>query len=211
MKTTPITIAIDAIVKQASSLATMAKVISQNPARYNAILETLRRPGLSNYESRVIITGVGKNANIATKASETFASLGIPSMYLNTGHYSHGDAGFIAPNDVLIHISRSGKTEEMIGVAKHLKMIRPNVKQILLHCNPDIPQEYEDLFDYTFCTGIAVEVDENSLAPTMSTTLLLALIDTFAINLSSERGFTSNDFLKFHPGGALGAMLRGEQ
>ncbi|AYR03963.1 hypothetical protein [Escherichia phage OLB35] len=76
MKTTPITIAIDAIVKQASSLATMAKVISKNPARYNAILETLRRPGLSNYESRVIITGVGKNANIATKASETFCFIG---------------------------------------------------------------------------------------------------------------------------------------
>ncbi|AYR03962.1 hypothetical protein [Escherichia phage OLB35] len=82
-------------------------------------------------------------------------------MYLNTGHYSHGDAGFIAPNDVLIHISRSGKTEEMIGVAKHLRMIRPQVKQILLHCNPDIPQENEALFDYSFCTGIAVEVDEN--------------------------------------------------
>lgn len=206
----PIDRSTDAIYKQAGSLTALASHIENGKDQYNEILDVLRTPGLSNYESRIIITGVGKNANIATKASETFASLGIPSMYLNTGHYSHGDAGFIGPNDVLIHISRSGKTEEMLGVAKHLRMIRPEVKQILLHCNPSIAEECLSLFDYNFCTGQAIEVDEYSLAPTMSTTLLLALIDTFAINLSAERSFTPDDFLRFHPGGALGAMLRGE-
>lgn len=206
----PIDRSVDAIYKQASSLTSLACHIQLNKDQYNRILDDLRRPGLSNYESRIIITGVGKNANIAAKASETFASLGIPSMYLNTGHYSHGDAGFIGPQDILIHISRSGKTEEMLGVVHHLRKIRPDVVQILLHCNPDIPTDYIPLFDHNFCTGQAIEVDEYSLAPTMSTTLLLALIDTFAINLSAERGFTPTDFLAFHPGGALGAMLRGE-
>ena len=207
----PTEVAINAIVKQSSALATMAHVINENQGLYNTILQTMRGPGLSNYQGRLIITGVGKNANIATKASETMASLGIPSLYLNTAHYSHGDAGFIGPDDVVVHISRSGKTEEMIGCSMHLRKIRPGVKQILLHCNPDIPQNCLDCFDLSFCTGKAVEVDEHALAPTMSTTLLLALIDTFAINLSRERGFTPNDFLTFHPGGALGQMLRGEE
>jgi D-arabinose 5-phosphate isomerase GutQ len=206
----PINTAVTAILNQSVSLAAMAKIITEHQDRYNEILSVLRGPGLSNYHGRVVVTGVGKNANIATKASETMASLGIPSLYLNTGHYSHGDAGFISPDDVLIHISRSGKTEEMLGVAMHLRTIRPSVPQILLHCNPDLTEKQLSLFDYDFCTGKAVEVDECALAPTMSTTLLLALIDTFAINLSSERGFTPADFLGFHPGGSLGQMLRGE-
>ncbi|BBC78091.1 arabinose 5-phosphate isomerase [Escherichia phage EcS1] len=206
----PILRARDALVLQTSALITLSDIVVDHENSYNQILQCLRGPGLSDYKGRVIITGVGKNANIATKASETMASLGIPSLYLNTGHYSHGDAGFIGPDDVLIHISRSGKTEEMIGVVKHLRRIRPGVKQILLHCNPDLNSGVLALFDYTFCTGKAVEIDEHKLAPTMSTTLLLALIDTFAINLSAERGFTPDDFLRFHPGGALGAQLRGD-
>lgn len=208
---TPIDRSVKALILQAQALDALASRIRHDQESYNRILSVLRIPGLSNYESRVIITGVGKNANIATKASETMASLGIPSLYLNTGHYSHGDAGFIGPDDVLVHISRSGKTEEMLNVAAHLRKIRPSVNQILLHCNPDIPAEYASLFDFTFCTGKAIEIDDNKLAPTMSTTLLLALIDTFAINLSAERNFKPEDFLTFHPGGALGAQLRGDK
>lgn len=208
---TPVERSVHALLLQSVQIEEMARTISSSEELYNEILDVLRRPGLSNYESRIIITGIGKNANIATKASETFASLGIPSMYLNTAHYSHGDAGFIGPNDVIIHISRSGKTEEMLGASKHLRTIRPDVVQILLHCNPSLSKELKDYFDYTFCTGKAVEVDDNQLAPTMSTTLLLALVDTFAINLSAERGFTRKDFLAFHPGGALGQMLKAEK
>lgn len=206
----PISTAISAIHEQANALDAMVLQIEQNTVSYRGILDVLRAPGLSNYASRIIITGVGKNAHIAAKASETFASLGLPSLYLNTGHYTHGDAGFIGPKDVVVHISRSGKTEEMINLARHLRGIRPNVKQVLLHCNPDIPADCSVLFDWLLCTGKAVEVDENALAPTTSTVLLLALIDTFAINLSSERKFTSEDFLAFHPGGSLGKQLRGE-
>lgn len=207
----PIDRAKKALVLQAQALDCLASRINFDSETYHRILDTLRIPGLSNYTGRVIITGVGKNANIATKASETMASLGIPSLYLNTGHYSHGDAGFISPRDVLVHISRSGKTEEMLGVVHHLRKIRPSVPQILLHCNPDLSPDILDMFDHNFCTGKAIEIDEHKLAPTMSTTLLLALVDTFAINLSAERNFTPDDFLTFHPGGALGAQLRGEK
>ncbi|QPI13803.1 D-arabinose 5-phosphate isomerase [Serratia phage 4S] len=198
----------NALVLQAKALSDLSHTLDMNAGVYNHILNVMRKPGLSNYDSRLIITGVGKNANIAAKASETMASLGIPSMYLNTAHYSHGDAGFIGPYDVVVHISRSGKTQEMIYCAQHLRSIRPSVDQILLHCNPNIPVDCLNSFDYAFCTGQAVEIDDNALAPTMSTTLLLALIDTFAINLSAERQFTPDDFLRFHPGGSLGEQLR---
>ncbi|QYN80205.1 D-arabinose-5-phosphate isomerase [Kosakonia phage 305] len=207
----PIDRAKNALELQSQALDILTSIVEKDYRNYLEILAVLGVPGLSDYEGRVIITGVGKNANIATKASETMASLGIPSMYLNTGHYSHGDAGFIGPNDVLVHISRSGKTEEMLGVVNHLRGIRPGVNQILLHCNPSLPDDILKMFDYNFCTGRAIEIDDNKLAPTMSTTLLLALIDTFAINLSAARRFTPDDFLRFHPGGALGAMLRGEK
>lgn len=207
----PIDRAKRALILQAQALDVLASRMNSDEKTYLQILSVLGVPGLSNYEGRIIITGVGKNANIATKASETMASLGIPSMYLNTGHYSHGDAGFIGPDDVVVHISRSGKTEEMLGVVAHLRSIRPGVNQILLHCNPDLSTDILRMFDYNFCTGKAIEIDDNKLAPTMSTTLLLALIDTFAINLSAARNFTPDDFLTFHPGGALGAMLRGDK
>lgn len=206
----PIDRAKNALELQSQALDMLTSIVEKDYRNYLEILAVLGVPGLSDYEGRVIITGVGKNANIATKASETMASLGIPSMYLNTGHYSHGDAGFIGPNDVLVHISRSGKTEEMLGVVAHLRGIRPGVNQILLHCNPSLPDDILKMFDYNFCTGRAIEIDDNKLAPTMSTTLLLALIDTFAINLSAARRFTPDDFLRFHPGGSLGAQLRGE-
>lgn len=206
----PIDRAKNALELQSQALDMLISIVEKDYRNYLEILAVLGVPGLSDYEGRVIITGVGKNANIATKASETMASLGIPSMYLNTGHYSHGDAGFIGPNDVLVHISRSGKTEEMLGVVAHLRGIRPGVNQILLHCNPSLPDDILKMFDYNFCTGRAIEIDDNKLAPTMSTTLLLALIDTFAINLSAARRFTPDDFLRFHPGGSLGAQLRGE-
>lgn len=204
----PIERAKQALYLQAQALDTLASIVQQDQTNYIDILEVLRTAGHSDYKSRIIITGVGKNANIAAKASETMASLGIPSMYLNTAHYSHGDAGFIGHNDVVVHISRSGTTEEMLNCVLHLTKIRPNVRQILLHCNPELWGLIKEKFDFNFCTGIAREIDDNALAPTMSTTLLLALIDSFAINLSAELKFTPQDFLKYHPGGALGKQLR---
>lgn len=163
-----------------------------------------------SYSKRIIITGVGKNANLATKASETFCSLGLPSMYLNSCHYSHGDAGFIGPNDIIIHVSRSGKTAEVVYTARHLKTIRPGVKQILLHCNESLSEEIKSIFDYEFCTGTVIEADENNLAPTTSTTVLLALLDSIGVYLSSKNKFKRQDFLNFHPGGSLGQMLSNE-
>jgi arabinose-5-phosphate isomerase len=154
------------------------------------------------------MTGVGKNANIATKIAETMASLGIPSFYLNTAHTGHGDYGFIGPNDVIVHISRSGTTREMLETAAHVKVIRPNVKQILIHCKPTKPRG--EHMDYELCIGGVQEGDEHGLAPTTSTTALLCTLDCIAVQVSHNIGFKRLDFLKFHPDGALGAMLKAE-
>lgn len=201
--------AINVVCKQINGLGELARAIKANEELYTKIVDMLTPFVLDqNYSKRIIITGVGKNANLATKASETFASLGIPSMYLNSCHYTHGDAGFIGPNDIVIHISRSGTTPELIQAARHLRSIRPSVVQILFHCNPT--KEVESAFDIEFFAGEAIEADANKLAPTTSTTILLVLLDTIGIQLSKQIKFTRADFLRYHPGGALGNMLQNE-
>lgn len=203
-------IALKVVEDQNDALDHLRAAIATNGDLYMAIIALLKAAATSNYARRIIITGVGKNANIAAKASETFASLGIPSMFLNTCHYSHGDAGFIGHDDVVIHVSRSGKTAEMLGMATHLRHIRPNVRQILLHCNSELLTAKSQPFTCMFGVDGVVECDEHALAPTTSTTVLLTLLDTIGINLSRELKFKREDFLKYHPGGSLGAMLEKE-
>lgn len=206
-----INLAIRTVAEQTHALSCLHEAIRTKSPTYIKIIETLTPILAANYARRIIITGVGKNANMATKASETFASLGIPSMYLNTCHYSHGDAGFIGPDDIVIHVSRSGKTAEMQYMANHLKSIRPGVVQILLHCNSNLTDTERAPFDIEFGIDGVVECDENHLAPTTSTTVLLALLDTIGIILSKHINFTRADFYAYHPGGALGEMLRTEK
>ena len=197
---------IESILKQKYALDTLHQTVVMSE-EYPQILDAIEQ-ALEVKGSRIVITGVGKNANLATKASETFASLGIMSMYVNAGHYAHGDAGFIGDNDVVIHVSRSGKTEELQAMSMHLRQIKPEVTQILLHCNQDLQEKHEENFDIVLGIPGIVECDEYQLAPTTSTTVLLVLLDSIAINVSSHLGFTSSDFYKYHPGGSLGQMLK---
>ncbi|CAL1777826.1 arabinose 5-phosphate isomerase [Acinetobacter phage vB_AbaM_PhT2-v2] len=205
-----IDLALKVVEDQNDALDYLHTAIAVNGDKYSNMIDILKVVAASNYRQRIIITGVGKNSNLATKASETFASLGIPSMYLNTCHYSHGDAGFIGHDDVVIHVSRSGKTEEMQYMARHLKTIRPNVLQILLHCNSQLTEEQKAPFDIEFGIPGIVECDDNHLAPTTSTTVLLVLLDTIGVILSRHLRFTREDFYSYHPGGSLGAMLKSE-
>ncbi|QQO96281.1 arabinose 5-phosphate isomerase [Acinetobacter phage Minot] len=205
-----IDLALKVVEDQNDALDYLHTAIAVNGDKYSNMIDILKVVAASNYRQRIVITGVGKNSNLATKASETFASLGIPSMYLNTCHYSHGDAGFIGHDDIVIHVSRSGKTEEMQYMARHLKTIRPNVLQILLHCNSQLTEEQKAPFDIEFGIPGIVECDDNHLAPTTSTTVLLVLLDTIGVILSKHLRFTREDFYSYHPGGSLGAMLKSE-
>lgn len=178
-------------------------------AEYLLILGAVVDVAKSKNGRRVILAGVGKNSNIASKISQTMASLGIPSMAINVSHLGHGDYGFIGESDVIIHISRSGMTREMLEGIEHIDLLFPRVRQYLIHCKKGKPLNEH-------CAGElllpnVLEGDEHTLAPTTSTTALLCVLDCLSVQASHEIGFQRLDFLKFHPDGALGAMLKSEQ
>jgi D-arabinose 5-phosphate isomerase GutQ len=197
-------LAASCINKQINALQNLHSVIET--AEYKKTIAFLSQ--FTDYSKRIIIAGVGKNSNIATKISESMASLGIPSMPLNITHCGHGDFGFIGHNDCIIHISRSGQTEEMLQVIDYVQVIRPDVVQILIHCKKDKPASNAD---YELYIGTVQEGDKEGLAPTSSTTALLCMLDCISVTLSEINGFTRSDFLKYHPAGALGAMLKQEK
>jgi D-arabinose 5-phosphate isomerase GutQ len=195
------------IERQISALTNLFSVIKTK--EYNEIVQLVTDVARNHYKSRVLMAGVGKNANIASKIAETMASLGIPAMPLNVSHMGHGDFGYVGPSDVVIHISRSGTTREMLFAIEQLSKIRPFVTQILIHCKPSKPINIS--VDIELCIGAVQEGDEHGLAPTTSTTALLCVLDCISVQASHDIGFQRLDFLKFHPDGALGDMLKAEQ
>ncbi len=154
---------------------------------------------------KLVVTGVGKNSSIAKKISETMASIGIRSMYLDISNAFHGDFGFVENGDMLVYLSRSGKTDEIMKACAYVRMVyEGNVKQAMVHCNPSL---VINELDYDVCIGSVKEGDEHGLAPTSSTTAILSLMDAYSCSISSMLGFTKREFYKYHPGGELGKML----
>lgn len=154
-------------------------------------------------EGRVVVTGIGKSANIATKIVATFNSTGTPAIFMHAADAIHGDLGIIQKDDVVICISKSGNTPE-------IKVLVPLIKNsenkiIAITGNPD--SFLGTQADFTLNTFVEKEVCPNNLAPTTSTTAQLVMGDALAVCLLRAKGFTSNDFAKYHPGGALGKRL----
>ncbi len=154
-------------------------------------------------EGRVVVTGIGKSANIATKIVATFNSTGTPAIFMHAADAIHGDLGIIQKDDVVICISKSGNTPE-------IKVLVPLIKNsenkiIAITGNPD--SFLGTQADFTLNTFVEKEVCPNNLAPTTSTTAQLVMGDALAVCLLRVKGFTSNDFAKYHPGGALGKRL----
>lgn len=154
-------------------------------------------------EGRVIVSGIGKSAIIASKIVATLNSTGTPAIFMHAADAIHGDMGIIQKNDTVILISKSGSTPE-------IKMLAPLIKQggnklIGMTGNPD--SFLGKQADYILNTYVEKEACPNNLAPTTSTTAQLVLGDALAICLVQLRGFTSKDFAKYHPGGTLGKKL----
>ena len=156
-----------------------------------------------NSKGRVIITGIGKSAIIANKIVATLNSTGTPAIFMHAADAIHGDLGLILEDDVVIFISKSGDTPE-IKVLVPLIKNGPN-KMIAITGNPDsfLGQQA----DYVLNTYVEKEACTNNLAPTTSTTAQLVIGDALAVCLLELRGFSSHDFAKYHPGGALGKKL----
>ncbi|AWA31426.1 D-arabinose 5-phosphate isomerase [Flavobacterium magnum] len=154
-------------------------------------------------EGRLIVTGIGKSAIIAQKIVATMNSTGTPSMFLHASEAIHGDLGMVQPGDVVICISKSGNSPE-------IKVLTPILKRFgntLIAMTGNINSFLAKGADFVLDTTVEAEACPLNLAPTSSTTAQLVMGDALAVSLMELRGFKSEDFAKYHPGGALGKKL----
>ncbi len=156
-----------------------------------------------NSKGRVIITGIGKSAIIATKIVATLNSTGTPSVFMHAADAIHGDLGLILKDDTVICISKSGNTPEIKVLVPLIKSAKN--KMIAITGNKDSFLGVQS--DYVLNTYVEKEACPNNLAPTTSTTAQLVIGDALAVCLLELRGFSKKDFAKYHPGGALGKRL----
>ncbi|MEM8781872.1 MAG: KpsF/GutQ family sugar-phosphate isomerase [Planctomycetota bacterium] len=151
----------------------------------------------------LVVSGVGKSGHIGAKLTATFASTGTPAHFVNPVEAVHGDLGRIQKRDVVLLLSYSGNTEEVVNLAELLK---PDGIPIVALVGPP-GSDLERLADATLHIGDVAEACPNELAPSSSTTAMLALGDALALTVCEQRRFTADDFAKFHPGGGLGRQL----
>ncbi len=156
-----------------------------------------------NCRGRVIVIGMGKSGHIGGKIAATLASTGTPSFFVHPGEASHGDLGMITLDDVVLTISNSGETGEVLAIIPVLKRI--GAKLIAMTGNPD--STLAKLADTHVCVKVSQEACPLGLAPTSSTTATLVMGDALAVALLNARGFTADDFALSHPGGSLGKRL----
>ena len=152
---------------------------------------------------RVVVSGIGKSGHIARKIASTMASTGTPAFFVHPAEASHGDLGMITREDVLIAISNSGESAELLAIVPMIK--REGAKLVAMTGNPASTLAREA--DVHLDAGVAQEACPMNLAPTASTTAALALGDALAIALLDARGFGPEDFARSHPGGSLGRQL----
>lgn len=180
---------------ESSAIANLSNLLDEN---FSNAVELIY-----NSKGRVIITGIGKSAIIANKIVATLNSTGTPSVFMHAADAIHGDLGLILHDDVVICISKSGNTPE-IKVLVPLIKNGPN-KMIAITGNKD--SFLGQNADYVLNTYVEKEACPNNLAPTTSTTAQLVMGDALSVCLLELRGFSSKDFAKYHPGGALGKKL----
>jgi len=151
-------------------------------------------------QGRVIVTGMGKSGLIGRKIAATFSSTGTPAYYLHPAESTHGDSGMITKNDVVLAISNSGETLELLNLLPYIKRLGVPIISMTGNLNSTLAKAGDVVID------ISVEKEACPLnkAPTASTTVTLALGDALAMCLLKKRGFTEEDFLMYHPSGALG-------
>lgn len=154
-------------------------------------------------EGRVVTTGIGKAGIIARKTSATLASTGTPSHYLHPAEAAHGDLGRVTRSDLVLALSNSGTTTELVRLIDPIKALGARLVAITADAESPLARHADAVLDY----GQVREVCPLGLAPTTSTTVMLALGDALAMAVSAERDFTPEEFARYHPGGRLGRAL----
>jgi arabinose-5-phosphate isomerase len=177
----------------------IASLIDRLDARFEKAVELLH-----NCKGRVVVTGLGKSGLVGRKLAATFASTGTPALFLHTGEALHGDLGMLTAGDVMLAISASGETAELIELLETVK--RLGVPLLALTANPKstLAQASNIVLDI----AVKEEACSLNLAPTASTAAAMAMGDALAIALLERRGFKEEDFAALHPGGRLGNKLR---
>jgi len=183
------------ILSESESIAKLIDYIDFNFAETTEIL--------FNSNGRIIVTGIGKSAIIAQKMVATFNSTGTPSLFLHASEAIHGDLGMVQPDDVVICISKSGNSPEI----KNLVPIVKRFGNILIAITGNMNSFLAKESNYVLNTTVDAESCPLNLAPTNSTTAQLVMGDALAVCLMNLRHFSSEDFAKYHPGGALGKKL----
>jgi arabinose-5-phosphate isomerase len=158
---------------------------------------------LYDCRGKVVVTGLGKSGLICRKIAATFSSLGTPSFFLHAGDANHGDMGMVMEGDVVLAISNSGETEEILTLVPILKRIGVRLIAITGKCDSSLSRAADVVLD----AGVVEEACPLGLSPTASTTAALALGDALAVILLERKGFKEQDFALRHPGGTLGRKL----
>ena len=184
-------------------------VLTTEAAAISALSDRLGAPFLAaartlfECRGRVVVTGIGKSGHIARKIAATLASTGTPAFFVHAAEASHGDLGMITADDVVLLLSNSGETDELISLLPHLK--RQGARVIALTGNEQ--SSLAQTADVHLDASVDAEACPLGLAPTASTTAALALGDALALTLLDARGFSVEDFARSHPGGSLGRRL----
>ena len=187
---------------EAAALEALAARLEGTMAEpFEHAVDLVVRCGESN--GRVVVTGMGKSGIIAQKIAATLSSTGSPALFLHPAEAVHGDLGVLMPGDVVIALSASGETEEILRLLATLK--RKGDALVSFCCN--LQSTLAQASDVTLDCGVKREACGLNLAPTASTTAMLALGDALAIAVSLRKGFKAEDFAELHPGGKLGKRL----
>ncbi len=189
------TIARQTLVEEANAITKITDYIDDE---FENVVKTIL-----SLKGRVIVTGIGKSAIIASKIVATLNSTGTPSVYMHAADAIHGDLGIIQEEDIVLCISKSGNTNEIKVLLPLIKRLGAKVIGMVSNMESYVAKHADLRLNAT----VEFEADPNNLAPTTSTTVQLALGDALAICLLQARGFTSGDFAKYHPGGSLGKQL----
>lgn len=187
----------DVLVHEAQAIEATAQRLTTTADFAHAVELILRSRG------RLVVSGVGKSGHIGRKLAATFASTGTPAFFVHAGEAAHGDLGMITNEDVVLGISYSGETQELLTIVPAIK--REGASLIAMTGNP--ASSLAKLADVHLNCHVAREACPLNLAPTSSTTTTLALGDALAIACLSAKGFSKEDFARSHPGGALGRRL----
>lgn len=176
-------------------------VVDDYKAAVEAIVQRVNRRG-----GKVVTTGMGKAGQIAMNIATTFSSTGTPAVFIHPSEAQHGDLGILQPNDIMLMISNSGKTTEIIQLVSLAKNMYPDIPLIVISGNANSP--LAELADYVLPTGGAPEVCPLGLTPTTSTTVMTVIGDVLVVNVMNAIGFTKEEYAKRHHGGYLGQAAR---